>query len=83
MGPRLNTNQREALVEIHLLGPILISDLAFNLVRTQSATRSAVKRLAARGLVDHTEVTYSARGLAWFTTDAGDAAALEIDKAGS
>ena len=69
----LNARQREVLAEIGYSGPIGIAELAFRCLATDSATRSAVKRLEARGLVDYTLVdgghTHVRR---WFLTDAGE-----------
>lgn len=73
MTSTLNQRQHGLLAEINETGPVGITELALNIGATESATRSAVKRLAARGLVDHTGITYRRNGcLAWFLTEYGD-----------
>jgi predicted transcriptional regulator len=76
---KLTKQQAELLIEIVATAPIAIADLAINTGRTESATRSAVKRLASRGLVEcsfvnggHTHTPH------WIGTDDGDMLAEEL-----
>jgi predicted transcriptional regulator len=70
---KLNEEQVELLIEIDLLGPISTADLASDVGRTQSATRSAARRLTKRGLVAESYINGGHTNLLhWITTEAGD-----------
>lgn len=78
----LTDQQAELLIEIVATAPVAITDLAVNTGRTVSATRSAVKRLEGKGLVEvsfvnggHTSTPH------WLGTDAGDKLADELTAA--
>lgn len=69
---KLTEEQLALLTEIEEMDWSTIATIASSIGRTRSATRSAVKRLKKRGLVQHSEITYAGRdGLRWAVTDAG------------
>jgi DNA-binding MarR family transcriptional regulator len=73
---KLTEQQFEMLVSVVTEGPISVADLAGSVYRTEAATRSAIRRLAARGLVSMTMVDGGhTRTPRWFATDEGEALA--------
>jgi DNA-binding MarR family transcriptional regulator len=69
----ITSRQLEILSEIHIMGPVRLTDLAYNINASYATARYHIKRLSNLGLIDSTQLTYyTTRGYAWFITDKGE-----------
>ena len=64
---KLTSQQVAVLDEVRALSPVETADIAASLGMTVSATRSTLRRLEARGLIESSN--YQRRAVVWMITD--------------